>query len=169
KGAEAAMKTQYVVLAVLVLSLASFIVGGAMDFDADLLEEDEAAAFTSEIGFWTLFAIFFPAATGITAGANMSGDLKDPGKSIPRGTLAAVAVTFVLYLTQIVLTAGTSPRADLQADPFGELQKMSVWAPLVVLGVFAATLSSALGSLLAAPRILQAMGQDRLMKPMEFF
>ncbi len=68
-----------------------------------------------------------------------------------------------------MLTAGTSPRADLQADPFGELQKMSVWAPLVVLGVFAATLSSALGSLLAAPRILQAMGQDRLMKPMEFF
>ena len=112
---------------------------------------------------------FFPAATGISAGANMSGDLEDPAKSIPRGTLLAILFTASVYAAQIVLTAGVTDRADLQANPFGSLQEMSVFGPLIIMGVFAATLSSALGSFLGAPRILQAMGQDRLMKPLVFF
>ncbi|MEX1364528.1 MAG: amino acid permease [Nannocystaceae bacterium] len=169
KGADVALKAQYGVLAVLLLSVAAFLIGGAMEFDASTFEANRSSAFTSDVGFWTAFAIFFPAATGISAGANMSGDLKDPAKSIPSGTIAAIIFTAIIYVVLMVLSAGSSPRADMIADPFGSLQRMSLWGPLIVAGVFAATLSSALGSFLGAPRILQAMGQDRLMKPLEYF
>ncbi len=74
-----------------------------------------------------------------------------------------------IYVGQFVLIAGASPRQELQSDPFAALREMSVFAPLVTVGVFAATVSSALGSFLGAPRILQAMGHDRLMLPMVFF
>jgi len=169
KGADVALKAQYGVLALLLLSVISFLVGGAMDFDSSRLEANTGAASVTSVGFWAAFAIFFPAATGISAGANMSGDLKDPGKSIPSGTLLAIVFTMVIYTIQLVLTAGGTDRGDLMTDPFVSLQKMSIFGPLIVLGVFAATLSSALGSFLGAPRILQAMGQDRLLKPLVFF
>ncbi|MBN2804497.1 MAG: amino acid permease [Deltaproteobacteria bacterium] len=169
KGADLAIKTQYFVLAILLLSIASFIVGGFIHFDGATYKASMKPQFTSQIGFWAAFAIFFPATTGITAGANMSGDLKDPAKSIPWGTIWAIIFTGAIYGLQMFLVAGSASRADLIADSFGSLQKMSLFGPLVVLGVFAATLSSALGSFLGAPRILQAMGQDRLMKPMIFF
>jgi amino acid transporter len=169
KGADVAIKAQYVVLGVLLAAVASFLLGGALAFDARLLAHNRGAAFSGGVGFWTAFAIFFPAATGITAGANMSGDLKNPAKAIPRGTLLAILFTALIYSAQLLLTAGSGARGALKADPFGALQQMSIFGPLVVLGVFAATLSSALGSFLGAPRILQAMGQDRLMKAMTFF
>lgn len=169
KGADLALKAQYVVLAMLLLSVAAFVVGGLGELDSATLSANRASAFTPELGFWACFAIYFPAATGISAGANMSGDLKDPAKSIPRGTILAILFTATIYAVQIVLMAGSIPREQLQSEPFAALQQMSVWGPLIVLGVFAATLSSALGSFLGAPRILQAMGQDRLMAPLEFF
>jgi hypothetical protein len=108
----------------------------------------------------------------------MSGDLKNPEKHIPWGTLLAIGFTLSIYAAQVVLTAGANvslspseltPRASLKQDSFQALQAMSLFGPLIVLGVFAATISSALGSLLQAPRILQAMGQDRLMGIMVFF
>ncbi|MFO8073583.1 MAG: amino acid permease [Polyangia bacterium] len=169
KGADLALKAQFFVLGILLLSVASFLVGGALEFDGATFEANRHSAFDDEVGFWTAFAIFFPAATGVTAGANMSGDLKKPGRSIPWGTLAAIAFTACVYVAQMVLTAGSSPRGELQSNSYGALMEMSVWGPLIAAGVFAATLSSALGSFLGAPRILQAMGQDRLMQAMTFF
>lgn len=169
KGADAALKAQYVVLALLLVSVVAFIVGGVAKVDPATLSANQSSAFTPELGFWACFAIYFPAATGISAGANMSGDLKDPGRAIPRGTILAILFTAAIYGAQIVLMAGSIPREELMHEPFVALQRMSVWGPLIVLGVFAATASSALGSFLGAPRILQAMGQDRLMAPLEFF
>jgi amino acid transporter len=169
KGADVAIKAQYIVLGVLLVAVVSFLLGGALAFDARVFAQNRGASFSGGVGFWTAFAIFFPAATGITAGANMSGDLRNPAKAIPRGTLLAILFTALIYTAQLLLTAGTGARGALKADAFGALQQMSVFGPLVVLGVFAATLSSALGSFLGAPRILQAMGQDRLMKVMVFF
>lgn len=53
--------------------------------------------FSPGINFITLFGIYFPAMTGIMAGANMSGDLRDPSQSIPRGTFYGIAVTTLIY------------------------------------------------------------------------
>lgn len=169
KGADIAIRTQYVVLGILGLAVLNFLVGGILSFDAETLAANEASDFTVNVGFWVTFAIFFPAATGITAGMNLSGDLKNPAQSLPRGTLLAILVTVAIYAAQILLTAGSSNRDTLQSSGFEALQDMSLFGPLIIVGVLAATLSSALGSFLGAPRILQAMGQDRLMKPLVFF
>ncbi len=168
KGADIALKAQYVILAILLGSVASFLLGGFLSFDADTFHANQMPARSSG-GFWLAFAIFFPAATGIDAGANMSGDLKNPAKAIPNGTLLAIGFTFVVYTLLLVLMAGHTTAAHLIKDPFGVLQHMSIFGPLVVLGVFAATLSSALSSFMGAPRILQAMGKDKLLRPFEYF
>ncbi|MBN2525978.1 MAG: amino acid permease [Deltaproteobacteria bacterium] len=169
KGADVAIRAQYFILALLVLAIASFVVGGVLAFDPETFHANQGPAFTDNIGFWALFAILFPATTGITAGVNMSGDLKNPARSIPLGTLLAIGFTITVYVTQIVLMAGAIKEDALQKTPFESLQQMSIFGPLIVLGVFAATLSSALGSFLGAPRILQAMGQDHLMGILVFF
>jgi amino acid transporter len=169
KGADVAIKAQYVVLGILLLAIASYIVGGLIEFDSSTFAANTSSRFTPEVGFWTAFAIYFPAATGITAGANMSGDLKNPARAIPWGTLLAILFAAGIYALQFFLMAGACGRGAMQNDPFGALQRMSLWGPLIVVGVFAATLSSAIGSFLGAPRILQAMGQDRLMNVMVFF
>jgi len=166
KGADVALKAQLYILLVLLASVAAFLIGGFGAFDGDVFAANTGAAPSGGVGLWAAFAIFFPAATGITAGANMSGDLKNPERAIPNGTLLAIAFTATIYLLQLVLLAGSSSRADLMADPFGALQEMSLLGPLMVAGVFAATLSSALGSFLGAPRILQAMGTDGLIRPL---
>ena len=168
-GADIAVKTQYVVLAILLLAVAAFLVGGFLNYDPALLEANKSPAFTKDMSFWAVFAIFFPAATGITAGANMSGDLKNAARSIPWGTILAIVFTAGIYSLQIWLTAGNTPRDKLTADPFVSLQALSIFSPLIIAGVFAATLSSALGSFLGAPRILQSMGQDRLIGFLKFF
>jgi len=177
KGADVALRAQYFILAILLLSVVSFLIGGFMTFDPDVFasnqgEFDPAAtpvAGELSIGMWGAFAIFFPAATGITAGANMSGDLRDPGSAIPKGTLAAIIFTAAVYLIQLILLAGGASRESLVGASFESLTAMSIFAPLIVAGVFAATLSSALGSFLGAPRILQAMGMDRVLRPLEYF
>ncbi len=171
KGADVALRAQYAILAVLLASVAVFLIGGIMKFDGGTFSANTGTydGPGGSIGFWACFAIFFPAATGIDAGANMSGDLKDPAKSIPLGTLYAIAFTGAIYVALLVLMAGYTDAGRLINDPFGELQNMSIFGPLVVAGVFAATLSSALSSFLGAPRILQSMGKDELLKPMIYF
>lgn len=169
KGADLVIRTQYFILAVLLLGVVSYVIGGVTHFDSAVFSSNQKSAFSMDIGFWTAFAIFFPATTGISAGVNMSGDLKNPTRAIPLGTLAAVIFTAIIYFSQIILMSGSIPRESLQKTPFESLQQISIFGPLVILGVFAATLSSSLGSFLGAPRILQAMGQDRLMKAMVFF
>ena len=176
KGADVAIRAQYGIFAVLLLSVVAFVFGGLAEFDAGRVS-DNMTDRSGGASFWIVFAIFFPAATGITAGANMSGDLKDPAESIPKGTLGAIAFTGVVYLIQLILLAGFIDRGvmegagqqELDTMSFQNLKDMSVFAPLIAAGVFAATLSSALGSFLGAPRIMQAMGKDRLLAPLEYF
>jgi amino acid transporter len=168
-SANIALKAQYAVMAAIAVSLVSFFVGGAPDAlpaPASPPASDLAAALSPAVadpkGFFAVLAVFFPAVTGILSGLGMSGDLRDPGRAIPRGTLAAILTGYAIYMAvpvALFLFAGTSPA--LVSDPM-LLQKCARWPALVLLGVWAACLSSALGSLLAAPRVLQALARDRL-------
>jgi amino acid transporter len=167
-GAGWTIKVQYGILAVLVLALLSFWIGAAGAFSPVHLTANWTPAYEPRESIVTMFALFFPAATGIMAGANMSGDLRDPGKSLPLGTFAAIGVTSVIYLSLIVVLAGSVDRGELIANNF-VMHSVAAWPSLIVAGVFAATLSSALGSLLGAPRILQAFARDGVFKRLRFF
>ncbi len=159
-GADWATRFQYVVMAMLVAALISFFAGGISQWDNTLLLQNWSAP-TAGSGFWVLFALFFPAVTGFTQGVSMSGDLKDPGRSLPLGTLLAVGLSILVYLFVAVVFAGTLPRVELLRD-YSAMGKVSLMPSLIVAGVFAATLSSAMASFMGAPRILQSLAEDRL-------
>ncbi|MFW6176547.1 MAG: amino acid permease, partial [Thermoplasmatota archaeon] len=107
-------------------------------------------------------AVFFPAATGIMAGANMSGELKNPKKSIPIGTLSAIIVSVIIYLVLSFWLKGAASSSEL-IDNYLVLIDESFYAPVVLGGLLAATFSSALNSLVGASRILQAMGEHNIL------
>lgn len=111
--------------------------------------------------FWVVFAVFFPAATGVMAGANMSGDLKNPRKSIPLGTLTAIAISTAVYLGLAVWSARAGSVEELTSNYTIMIDK-SLYRPIVLAGLLGATFSSALSSLVGAPRILLALSQDGL-------
>ncbi len=162
-GAHWAIRSQYGVMAVLAVAIVSFLGGAALKFSPEVFAANWAPAYTTpDLSFWVLFAVYFPAVTGILAGVNLSGDLKDPGRSLARGVLLAVAAGFAVYLAQMLLCGGSQARNDLLERPFGMLLQNALggWALPVMAGVFAATLSSAMGSLMAAPRVLQALARD---------
>lgn len=111
------------------------------------------------LSFWALFAIFFPAVTGIESGAAMSGDLKNPGKSLPLGTVSAVCTGFLLYLFLAVFLSTHATPAQLISSP-NILLEMALNKQIVLAGIWGASISSALSSLLAAPRTLAALSED---------
>ena len=166
-GAGWAIKIQYLILLVLAAAVASFAIGAGASFSLDQLNANVTSSYTAGESGLTMFALFFPAATGIMAGANMSGDLRDPGKSLPSGTFAAIGVTLLVYLALIVLLGGSVDRAGLISNSL-IMNQVAVWPGLIMAGVFAATLSSALGSMLGAPRILQAFARDRIFSSLRF-
>lgn len=159
-GADFALQIQYGILAILVAALVSFFSGGWDDF----MRPNLMPQYTEGVGFWAVFAVFFPAVTGIEVGISLSGDLKDPGKSIPRGTIASILVTACVYIAAAAWLAFHLSAEDLIANTFAMAEIARVpW--LILAGVCAATLSSALGSVLAAPRTLQAIARDRVVPP----
>jgi amino acid transporter len=161
-GADWATRFQYVVMAILLAALGSFFAGGLVRWDGALMLQNWSAPAQS-LGFWVLFALFFPAVTGFTQGVSMSGDLKDPGRSLPLGTLLAVGLSILVYLCAAVVFAGTLPQAELVRD-YEAMGRVALFQPLIVAGVFAATLSSAMASFMGAPRILQSLAEDRLFR-----
>ncbi len=159
-GADWATRFQYVVMAILGAALASFFVGGIGRWDGTLLAANWSAP-TNGPGFWVIFAIFFPAVTGFTQGVSMSGDLKDPGRSLPLGTFAAVGLSIVVYFLAALLLAAALPQKTLAQD-YGAMGNVALFRGLITAGVIAATLSSAMASYLGAPRILQSLATDRI-------
>ncbi|MBP1590356.1 MAG: amino acid permease [Kiritimatiellae bacterium] len=158
-SANLALKAQYVIMAAIVASLVSFFLGTAPA--PDVLGNPLSTVAKKD--FWTVLAVFFPAVTGILSGVGMSGDLADPGRAIPRGTLGAVLTGWVIYMAvPIAFQHFAGGSAALIEDPM-LFAKCARWAGAVTVGVWAACLSSALGSLLAAPRVVQAVARDRLL------
>ncbi|XP_037314532.2 solute carrier family 12 member 9-like [Pungitius pungitius] len=111
--------------------------------------------------FTTVFAVMFNGCTGIMAGSNMSGDLKNPSYSIPRGTLAAVLTTFITYNLLSLLAAWSCDRHLLQKD-YSFLGDINIWPPLVTIGIYSSAMSAAMSNLIGASRVLYALSKDGL-------
>lgn len=152
-----AIKTQFWIMAFIGLSIISIFLGNTdtATVAVPLFDSSE------DLPWIEVFAVFFPAVTGFTAGIAMSGDLRNPKKDIPRGTLAAIAVGFVVYIA-LALFIGLNLDAEELRSNNNILIGMAFWAPAVAAGIWGATLSSALGGILGGPRILQAMSLDRI-------
>ncbi len=157
-SARAAIRAQYVVMGAILLSLVSLAFGEPLAASAG----DFGGVVDNPAGFWVVFAVFFPAVTGIMSGVNMSGDLQHPSYSIPRGTLWAVGAGYVVYMALPILLVTRVDAQTLASDPL-VMQRISLWGNAILLGVWGATLSSAMGSLLGAPRVLQALARDRVL------
>jgi len=217
-------KVQVILLAILIIAMLSIVIGafvpslpsesqnesaGFLGIGNIDVSDNLGQGYTTDLdtlethSFFSVFAIFFPAVTGIMAGANLSGDLANPSYAIPKGTLAGIVVTFVTYVGLLWIVGSATTRCSGAACdgitivqnganitlPFNSdawvsainsklqgaavpeggsvfnliiMADISIWAPLVYAGVFAATLSSALASLVGAPRILQALAKDKL-------
>uniref|UniRef100_A0A803Y080 Solute carrier family 12 member 2 n=1 Tax=Meleagris gallopavo TaxID=9103 RepID=A0A803Y080_MELGA len=214
-GMEWEAKAQIVLLVILILAIGDFVIGtfipldskkakGFFGYKAEIFMENFGPDFRNGETFFSVFAIFFPAATGILAGANISGDLADPQSAIPKGTLLAILITTLVYMgiavsvgTCVVrdatgninntiiteLTNCTTAACKLNYD-FSSCQKechyglmnnfqvmsmVSGFAPLISAGIFSATLSSALASLVSAPKIFQALCKDNIYPGFQMF
>ncbi|XP_051973837.1 solute carrier family 12 member 2-like isoform X2 [Xyrauchen texanus] len=213
-GMEWEAKAQIFLLVILVTAIFNYFIGsfipveskekyGFFGYDAGILADNFGPDFRGET-FFSVFSIFFPAATGILAGANISGDLADPQMAIPRGTLLAILITGVVYMGVAVSSGAcivrdatgiesnrtlsasincTDAACNLGYDftscrpavkgvsspcKYGlhnDFQVMSVvsgFGPLISAGIFSATLSSALASLVSAPKVFQALCKDNI-------
>ncbi|XP_009938549.1 solute carrier family 12 member 1 isoform X1 [Opisthocomus hoazin] len=216
-GMEWEAKAQVILLVVLLVAIANFFIGtviptnnekkarGFFNYQASIFAENFGPDFRSGEGFFSVFAIFFPAATGILAGANISGDLKDPQGAIPKGTMLAILITTVVYVAVAICAAscvvrdatgnindtvvpgmscnGSSAcslgydfsRCASQPCDYGLMNNFQVmsmvsgFGPLITAGIFSATLSSALASLVSAPKVFQALCKDNVYKGLHFF
>ncbi|XP_065268737.1 solute carrier family 12 member 1 isoform X1 [Emys orbicularis] len=215
-GMEWEAKAQVILLVILLIAIANFFIGtviptsnekkarGFFNYQASIFAENFGPDFRGE-GFFSVFAIFFPAATGILAGANISGDLEDPQAAIPKGTMLAILITTVAYLGVAICVAACVVRdatgnindtvvsgmncngssactlgydfssCKAQECHYGLMNNFQVmsmvsgFGPLITAGIFSATLSSALASLVSAPKVFQALCKDNIYKALHFF
>uniref|UniRef100_A0AAQ6AEQ1 Solute carrier family 12 member 2 n=1 Tax=Amphiprion ocellaris TaxID=80972 RepID=A0AAQ6AEQ1_AMPOC len=217
-GMEWEAKAQIFLLIVLITAIINYFIGtfisvkskesaGFLGYDGSIMWENMGPDFRGET-FFSVFAIFFPAATGILAGANISGDLADPQLAIPRGTLLAILITGIVYLGVAVSTGSCIVRDasgnmnDTVSSQFAmnctdaackfgydfstcksekdgcryglhnDFQVMSLvsgFGPIITAGIFSATLSSALASLVSAPKVFQALCKDNIYPGLQMF
>ncbi len=162
KGAAVGMKTLYIVVAILAVSLVLFFMGkteysSTHTFSMVPTEKGDMSQ------FFLVFAIIFPAFTGITAGVGLSGDLKKPARSIPLGTVLATVTGMIVYMF-IVFKLNASASLETLRDPTKQLAMADIaiaGGVIIPIGLAASTFSSAIGSILVAPRTLQALAGDR--------
>ncbi len=167
KSADLSLKLQLPIMIAVGLSVLALI-GGVLLGPTTSPEMAPSYERSAPEGFWFVFAVFFPAVSGFTAGIGMSGDLKDPKRSIPKGTILAVVTGALVYLGIMFLlsvTAKVTPEQMANLDPdappiWTKIALAGAW--LVFPGMLGAILSSAFGSALSGPRVLQALAQDGL-------
>ena len=160
KGANLGVNTLYVVVGILTITIILFFLGNST-YSAESLNELSNFEFRNRDNFFLIFAIIFPAFTGMTAGVGLSGDLKNPAKSIPLGTLSATIIGMIIYFFIAQKLSTGAPELDLVNDQF-VMSKIAIGGAIVIpLGLAASTISSALGSVMVAPRTLQALANDQ--------
>uniref|UniRef100_A0A6Q2WWU3 Solute carrier family 12 member 2 n=1 Tax=Esox lucius TaxID=8010 RepID=A0A6Q2WWU3_ESOLU len=209
-GMEWEAKAQIFLLIVLITAIFNYFIGtfiplkskeaqGFFGYNSAIMMENMGPDFRGTESFFSVFAIFFPAATGILAGANISGDLSDPQQAIPRGTLLAILITGIVYLGVAISTGSCIVRDATGNDndtlssqfmancteaacKFGYdfsscksdngkyvMSTVSGFGPIITAGIFSATLSSALASLVSAPKVFQALCKDNIYPGLEMF
>jgi len=161
KGSNLGIKILYAVVITLFLSLMFFFLGQPTDVVADNPSKI-LSAFQNKHDFFLVFAIVFPGFTGMTAGVGLSGDLKDPSKSIPWGTIMATLCGMVIYVLIAYKLALSTSEEQLINNPL-VMSEVAIWPIIIPIGLAAATISSALGSTMVAPRTLQALAGDQVL------
>jgi amino acid transporter len=162
-----AFKIQYVILGIIVLSLISIygaLFVNDLNYDFELFGTYAGSIENNFSGtsFWVVFAVFFPAVTGVMAGANMSGDLTSPRKSIPKGTISAVILTTIIYISLIFVASLLATPEEMTSN-YNLFIDKALYSPIVLAGLLGATLSSALGSFIGAPRIMLALAEKGIL------
>jgi amino acid transporter len=162
-----AARVRYPILFIVVLSLLSVFLGSFARFGG-LTQSPTLWGDFPNGNFWQIFAVFFPAVTGILTGVNMSGTLRDPRKSIPWGILTAVLLTMLVYLSLAYWVSLVATPAELLTN-LTIMVDRAAWGPAVLLGILAATFSAALNSLVSAPRVLQAIAEHDILPAGKIF
>lgn len=168
-SATLASRVQFLILAVVGFSLFSILLGSfPTAVQPGMVQSPTLWGAFPDGDFWYVFSVFFPAVTGIMAGISLSGDLKEPRRSIPIGTMSAISLALLIYLALAFWLARVATPADLLANTTIMVDKAYFgWA--VLAGLLGATFSSALGSMLAAPRVMQALGEHGILPHGQFF
>ena len=151
-----AMKIQIGIFIAILASLISLFTGHEI---APIQPDSYVPNPLQSLGFWAIFAIFFPAMTGVESSVSLSGDLRNPSKSLPLGTISAIAAGYMIYSAIAIFLSYRVPVDRLIEDPL-IMQDLASVPSLIMVGIWGATLSSALGGLLGAPRTLKAIADD---------
>lgn len=168
-SAQFASRTQFIILIIVGFSLFSvFLASFPILGQSGLTEDPVLIGSFSDASFWETFAVFFPAVTGIMVGISMSGSLRKPREDIPVGTMSAIAVTLVVYLALTYWLSRIATPEELVANSTIMVDK-AVWGWAILAGMLGATFSSALGSLVAAPRVMQALALHDILPFSRFF
>lgn len=164
-----AAKVQLLIMVVVAFSLVSIGLGAfPSEVTEGMVHEPVWWGTFEEASFWETFAIFFPAVTGIMAGISLSGNLENPRRSIPLGTLSGIGITLLIYLVLAYWLSRVADTEELTGNMTVMVDKAR-WSWAVLAGLLGATFSSALGSIVAAPRVIQALAQNNILPGSAFF
>ncbi len=191
KGANMGVSILWCICAILAVSLIAFFMGGVVtegtdtvpeivngasevqDKGPDIVKQEPEEPRSSRVSitasipdgdpFGKVFAICFPAFTGMIAGLGLSGDLKNPQRSIPLGTITATLAGMIVYVLVAIKLWQCATPAQLADTDRIIMADISAWHPAIFIGLGAASFSSALGSIMVAPRTLQALARDNVL------
>ncbi|XP_069080387.1 solute carrier family 12 member 8 isoform X2 [Pleurodeles waltl] len=175
-GVKWIIRLQLLLLLLLAVSTLDFVVGsfshldrehGFVGYSEELLRNNTLPDYSEGENFFTVFGVFFPAATGVMAGFNMSGDLQRPASNIPTGSLTAIAISWFFYIVFVFLLGAICTRESLRYD-FMIAEKVSLVGFLFLLGLYISSLASCMGGLYGAPRILQCIAQEKVIPVLAF-
>ncbi|XP_062972731.1 solute carrier family 12 member 8 [Elgaria multicarinata webbii] len=175
-GVKWIIRLQLLLLFLLAVSTLDFVIGsfthldpehGFVGYSEELMLNNTLPDYSSGESFFTVFGVFFPAATGVMAGFNMSGDLRKPASDIPLGSLCAIGISWFLYIVFVFLLGAICTRESLRYD-FMIAEKVSLVGFLFLLGLYISSLASCMGGLYGAPRILQCIAQEKVIPVLAF-
>ncbi|NXV47640.1 S12A8 protein, partial [Uria aalge] len=175
-GVKWIIRLQLLLLFLLAVSTLDFVIGsfthldpehGFVGYSKELMFNNTLPNYSQGESFFTVFGVFFPAATGVMAGFNMSGDLQKPATNIPLGSLAAIGTSWFLYMVFVFLLGAICTRQSLRYD-FMIAEKVSLVGFLFLLGLYISSLASCMGGLYGAPRILQCIAQENVIPTLAF-